>query len=192
MNSNKYWNERYQSQDTPWTLNTISPPIQYFFENLGKEKKYKILIPGAGLGFEAQFLHKLGHEVHIVDISEHAILAFKKKFPGIPVNQIHCENYFEHLDLYDFIVEQTFFCALSPDLRENYVKHTRKLLLPKGRLIGLLFDDVGSCTNPPFRANRNEYQNFFEESFHILKLETCYNSIKPRQGNELFFIFEKN
>ena len=192
MNSNKYWNERYQREDTPWTLNRVSPPIQFFFENLGKGKKYKILIPGAGLGFEAQYLHDLGHEVHIVDISENAIFAFKNKFSEIPVNQIHCESYFDHIDLYDYIVEQTFFCALTPDLRKSYVKHTLKLLYPKGKLVGLFFDDVGSFTNPPFRVNRNEYQNLFEQSFQILKLETCYNSIKPRQGNELFFIFEKN
>ena len=37
-----------------------------------------------------------------------------------------------------------------------------------------------------FIKNKKEYQNLFTPYFELRTLEACYNSIKPRQGNELF------
>ena len=36
-----------------------------------------------------------------------------------------------------------------------------------------------------------EYIQLFYAKFEITVFEKCYNSIKPRQGREFFFIFEK-
>ena len=34
--------------------------------------------------------------------------------------------------------------------------------------------------------SKEEYISYFESYFEIKILESCYNSIKPREGNELF------
>jgi SAM-dependent methyltransferase len=100
-------------------------------------------------------------------------------------------DFFDHQDSYDLILEQTFFCALSPSLRNDYVTHMHRLLKSGGKLVGLLFQFPLTESGPPFGGSATEYLDRFEPLFSIQTLETCYNSIPPRQGNELFFIFNK-
>ncbi len=88
-------------------------------------------------------------------------------------------------------MEHTFFCALPISIRKQYVSHTNNLLVHGGKLIGLFFQGESLDAVPPFRATKLEYEELFQEHFKISKLEGCYNSIPPRQGSELFFIFEK-
>ncbi len=45
--------------------------------------------------------------------------------------------------------------------------------------------------SPPFGGNANEYRDIFKPYFEIKNLKRCYNSIKPRQGTELFIEFVK-
>ncbi|MGB0777202.1 MAG: methyltransferase [Flavobacteriaceae bacterium] len=189
MMNNYNWEQRYQDKNTPWTLNQVSPPIKSYFDQ--KKFKGKILIPGCGMGFEAQYLNELGHEVYILDISNAAIKEFKLKFPGFPEDNIFCQDFFNHELKYDLILEQTFFCALPPELRKNYVEHISALLNKNGRLMGLLFEGTGNEGGPPFKLPKYTYKELFKNDFKIKKIEPCYNSIKPRQGSELFFIFDK-
>ena len=99
-------------------------------------------------------------------------------------------DFFELKGQFDYILEQTFFCALDPKLRPAYVQQMHQLLAPGGRLAGVLFNrsfDGG----PPFGGSTAEDQHLFAPRFHLVKLEPCYNSIPPRQGTELFMIAEK-
>ena len=100
-------------------------------------------------------------------------------------------DFFELSDTFDLIIEQTFFCALNPELREKYVQKMHALLKDNGKIIGLLFQFPLTEQGPPFGGSKSEYENLFKDHFTIKKLETAYNSIKPRENNELFFIFEK-
>ncbi|MGG7036091.1 MAG: SAM-dependent methyltransferase, partial [Flavobacterium sp.] len=115
----------------------------------------------------------------------------RNRMPNTHPEQIIHADFFEHYETYDLILEQTFFCALPTDLRKNYAEKMQALLKPKGKMAGLLFQFPLTEAGPPFGGSKEEYVKLFSPLFHILKLETAYNSIKPRQGNELFFIFEK-
>ncbi|MDX1327998.1 MAG: SAM-dependent methyltransferase, partial [Arenibacter sp.] len=96
------------------------------------------------------------------------------------------------LDLSDFdlILEQTFFCALDPDLRPQYVHKMKQLLKPTGKLVGLLFTFPLTESGPPYGGSPEEYKALFGDHFNFKVLEVAYNSIKPRANKELFFIFE--
>jgi hypothetical protein len=60
------------------------------------------------------------------------------------------------------------------------------LLKPKGKLVGVLFNTVFEKDGPPFSGTREEYIKYFTPYFNFNKFETCYNSIQPREGKELF------
>jgi len=92
---------------------------------------------------------------------------------------------------FDLIIEQTFFCAIHPSLRSQYVVKTNQLLLPKGRLVGLLFNVPLHKDRPPFGGSKAEYVGFFQPHFMIKKMEACYNSHYTRQGREVFIHFIK-
>ena len=72
----------------------------------------------------------------------------------------------------------------------GYGRHAN-LLSEKGKISGLLFNFPLTEEGPPFGGSVEEYVNLFSNTFLIKTLELAYNSIKPREGNELFFIFTK-
>lgn len=187
-----YWEERYKKQETGWDLGQISPPLKAYFDQIPEEQKdQKILIPGAGHGHEAVYLWQHGFtNFTLLDFSETAFAKINQDHPNFPTKWLCVQDFFDHTETYDLIIEQTFFCALNPDLRSAYAKKMRDLLKPEGKLVGLLFDRDFDHDGPPFGGNQNEYRTFFAPYFNLKILERCYNSIKPRQGSELFFIFE--
>lgn len=91
-----------------------------------------------------------------------------------------------HHERYDLVIEQTFFCALDPSLRTDYIRHLKDLLVPGGRMAGLLFGVAFEADGPPFGGSAEEYRELFEPHFDILRLESCADSIAPRAGSELF------
>jgi len=186
-----YWNKRYLSKETGWDLGAVSPPIKIFFDNNNLKDK-DILIPGAGHAYEAEYLHSLGYtEVNVVDYSEQAMLNLMERVPSFPFQNLHLHNFFDHGGSYDIIVEQTFFCALNPELREAYKLKMHELLKSNGLLVGLYFNIPLNEDQPPYGGSRDEYKKLFSTHFEILEMDTCNTSIKPRMGNELFFRMQK-
>lgn len=187
----KYWNKRWEEQDTAWDIGAESPAIcNYAIKKIPKTSR--ILIPGCGNAYEADFLVKNGFvDITLIDIAPKLIESIKQKFKNYPQVKVLCEDFFHHKGTYDYIVEQTFFCAIAPEKRSEYVKKTSELLSKQGHLIGLLFDKNFEKNYPPFGGTKEEYQKIFSEKYEIHKLETCKNSIKPRQGTELFMHFIK-
>lgn len=184
-----YWSQRWQNADTGWDIGYASTPLADYFNTL-ENKDLRILIPGAGNAWEAEYLYLKGfNNVFVLDIAPEAISNFGQRVPQFPENQLILGDFFDHFESYDLIVEQTFFCALDPALRAHYVQHSHRLLQPGGELIGLLFDDPLNTDGPPFGGSAGEYRNLFSAYFDILKLETASNSIKPRQGRELLIHF---
>jgi SAM-dependent methyltransferase len=188
--SNTYWNERYTNNDFGWDIGEVSMPLKNYFLQLNN-KDLTILIPGAGNSYEAEFLYLAGFKnVYVLDFAAEPLQNIKQRLPDVPESHLIQQDFFEHNGQYDLIIEQTFFCAINPSLREKYVLQMKKLIKPNGILVGVLFNDVLNSNKPPFGGNENEYRQLFEPVFHIKKMELCYNSIKPRQGRELFVIME--
>ena len=188
----KYWDQRYKNQETGWSIGYASTPITEYINQL-LDKSIKILIPGCGHGYEAEYLLNKGFEnVFVLDYSEVALIEFKNRVPGFPKSNLIKDDFFNHNEHYDLIIEQTFFCALNPSLRDDYVSHCFNLLNKNGKLIGLLFNDILNNDKPPFGGNKELYQELFDRSFKIESIENCYNSIPARKDRELFIKLIKN
>ena len=186
-----YWEDRYINHSTGWNIGYTSTPLKTYIDQL-EDKTIKILIPGAGNGYEAEYLWKNGfNNVYLVDIAKKPLENFKKRVADFPTKQLLNINFFDLNDQFDLIIEQTFFCALDPKLREKYANHMYNLLKPKGKIVGLLFNFELTLSGPPFGGSVLEYRSIFENKFKIKILESAINSIKERQGKELFFIFER-
>lgn len=186
-----YWKKRYEQGSTPWDIGHISPPLKAFIDGLS-DTGTRILIPGAGRGYEAVYLHEKGfREVYICDWVAEACEQFRIQSPSFPTSHILCGDFFELQGKYDLILEQTFFCALDPALRSQYVAKVAELLEVNGILAGLLFASPFNQAGPPFGGTKQEYERLFSEKFEILAMDMSKNSILPRQQNELFFKFLK-
>jgi methyl halide transferase len=186
-----YWENKYLANNIGWDIGYVSPPIKTYFDQL-KNKDISILIPGAGNSHEAEYLFNNGFKnVNVLDFAKQPLNNLQKRIPSFPKENLINENFFEHHKKYDLIVEQTFFCALNPELRINYATKMHELLNEGGKIVGLLFDFPLNDKGPPYGGSVDEYKNTFSTNFCIKTLSRCYNSIEPRQGTELFIIFEK-
>lgn len=188
--SAEYWNQRYLNNASQWDLGAVSPPLKAYFDQLSN-KDISILIPGAGNSYEAIYLLEQGFtNITVIDIALAVIQPLQEKYKNQTAIQFVQTDFFNWEAQYDLIVEQTFFCALDPDLREKYVAKMATLLAENGKLIGLLFNREFQG-GPPFGGDRNIYHQLFEKYFQIDRMDSCYNSVAPRAGTELFFIARK-
>jgi thiopurine S-methyltransferase len=187
MNLNEeFWDNRYQTNEIGWDLGVVSTPLKTYFNQL-ENKTLKILIPGGGNSHEAEYLHNNGFKnVYVVDLSKTALTNIKKRVPTFPETHLIHNNFFDLKDSFDLIIEQTFFCALNPNLRPQHAQKMAELLSAKGKLVGLLFNTPLNEDHPPFGGNKDEYLKYFEPHFDIQIMDACYNSEESRANRELF------
>ena len=72
------------------------------------------------------------------------------------------------------------------------MKKCYDLLSSKGKIVGLLFNFPLTQKGPPFGGSTKEYINLFNPYFNIETMELCYNSVKERNGKEIFIRLKKN
>ncbi len=182
-----YWSNRYSNQTAAWDTGAITTPLKNYIDQV-TNKEIKVLIPGCGNSYEAAYLLQKGFtNITLIDIStilcEKLSIQFDEYLQkGL---QITCGDFFEHHVLYDLVIEQTFFCALDPVLRNRYAAKMHQLLKPGGKLVGVLFNRIFEG-GPPFGGSESEYKELFQPYFTIEIMEPCYNSIAPRSGAEIF------
>ena len=185
-----YWRERYRTAQTGWDLGganagLLAAATTYF------RPGHRILIPGAGRGHEAEALWRRGYrEVYVCDWAEEAFVTLRRSgaLPG--ADRLIVGDFFALDGDYDGILEQTFFCAIDPARRAEYVKQCARLLRPGSRWVGVLFDRDFEG-GPPFGGTRAEYRELFSERFDVESLGRFGGSIAPRRGTELLGVMRK-
>lgn len=172
-----------------WDIGYANPALLAPLESL--DRSARILVPGAGRAWEVEQLFRWGfQQVYALDVAPEARAAFFERVPDFPEEHYLIGDFFDHRGTYDRIVEQTFFCALRPDLRGDYAAKMGELLRPGGILSGLLFDFPLDEHGPPFGGSSEEYRSLFEshpERWGALKLEKATEGIPQRLGREFRF-----
>ena len=127
-----YWDKRYQEGTTGWDLGAANPVLfDYVINNCARDMR--ILVPGAGKAHEVAALWKAGYtNVYAADIAPSAKEEFLKFIPDFPAENYLITDFFELSESFDLILEQTFFCAIDPTLRERYVNQVHHLLSTTG------------------------------------------------------------
>ncbi|TXF90014.1 SAM-dependent methyltransferase [Neolewinella aurantiaca] len=190
-----YWESRYNEGSTGWDIGYPSPPITDYLDQIA-DKSLRILIPGAGNAYEAEYAWKLGFtNVFVMDVAKQPLKTFALRVPDFPRTQLIEGDFFEHVGQYDLILEQTFFCSFPPlpATRSAYAEKMNALLAPGGKLVGLWFNFplTGDLEKRPFGGSQAEYLGYFAPYFETESFAPATNSIAPRMGKELFGIFRK-
>ncbi|PID65864.1 MAG: SAM-dependent methyltransferase [Gammaproteobacteria bacterium] len=192
-----FWQSRYEQGKIGWDMGCTSPPIKAFIDSelANASRDLSILIAGAGNAHEAQYLHQQGfNNVTVVDLVRAPLDNFADNVPTFNKKHLLESDFFaldEQTHQFDLSIEQTFFCAIDPERRAEFVQKTYTLLKPRGRLIGLLWDCDFASDEPPFGGSKAEYEALFSEQFELVRLVPCANSHPKRQGRELFVEFVK-
>jgi SAM-dependent methyltransferase len=193
-----YWQNRWLNQQTGWDLGVPSPPLVAYLSQIPDTQRQamRVLMPGCGNGYEAIWMAENGfRQVTMLDIAQAAVDQMAQRSatelsPFATPPELVCGDFFEHTGQYELILEQTFFCAIDPALRADYVHKMHDLLVEGGKLVGVLFDREFEG-GPPFGGSSAAYRVLFAPFFHIHAFAPCYNSAAPRAGTEIFMVLEK-
>ncbi|MCH2044002.1 MAG: TPMT family class I SAM-dependent methyltransferase [Saprospiraceae bacterium] len=187
MLDQEYWENRWQNAETGWDAGSATSPFISYFETI-QNKQLKVLIPGCGNAHEAAYLHEQGFEnVYVCDWAKEPLANLKNRLPSFPSEHLIHANFFDLQEQdFDLILEQTFFCALTPDLRDAYCQKMAELLKEDGQLVGVLFNFPLTEKGPPFGGDKASYENHLKSYFSSISIEPCTTSIKPRLGHELW------
>jgi methyl halide transferase len=186
-----YWSSLYENESTGWDIGYPAPALVDFLDRL-PDKSIRILIPGAGRGWEVDYAYRQGFgSVYYLDFATPAAALFKKQFPLFPADQVIVEDFFNMNERFDLILEHTFFCSLQPLRRREWARQCFQLLRQGGKIAGLLFNHEFGHEGPPYGGTETEYRELLSLDFDVEFLELCTKSIKPRAKRELFFVASK-
>jgi len=193
------WNSRYLAADTPWDKGTASPIIDELMAKLPQffQAGSKVLIPGCGRGHDTQPFLQAKMPVTGLDISAEALVDAAKVYGEHEQLRWVSEDIFSmpdaHKEHYDIIWEHTCYCAIPPELRENYVDSMVSLLKPNSYFIGTFFIETGVPINqgPPFFTSRDDVFQNFERKFHLVWEAKPTQSYAGREGREWVMIWRK-
>tara|TARA_S200000501_G_scaffold8750_1_gene7862 strand:+ start:84403 stop:85008 length:606 start_codon:yes stop_codon:yes gene_type:complete len=194
-NSPKFWEDIYLKNDIGWDLNGPTPIFLHLSKFL---KTGKVCIVGCGRGFDAVMFAKKGFDVMAVDFAPSAIKSLKSLANKENVNLNALEKDIFSIDsdffeTFDYVIEQTCFCAIHPSLRSDYEELIKKILKPYGKLIGLWFplDKPINEGGPPYGTTIKEVKRFFNIGWKTIREEFSNFSVDSRIGREKLIIFQK-
>lgn len=185
-----FWQQRYDEKRTGWDLGQPAPPFVSFLNSLDTIPPGRVAVLGCGRGYDAILFASKGFQVVGFDFAPAAISEARKLAEKNNANIDFLQrNIFElepnFLGSFDYVVEHTCFCAISPSKRADYVQLVKNLLRPSGELIALFFTHSRQG-GPPFGVTVEEIKNYFCNDFEFISLEPVNNSIAARQGEEHF------
>ena len=195
VNTAEFWEACYETEMDNWDLGGPTP----VFERIASEiPKGRICVIGCGRGYDAVTFAKAGFEVTAIDFAQTAVLSSRENARKEEVEMtVLREDFFdlpdELHDQFDYVLEYTCFCAISPERRFEYDRVIWQLLKPEGKLLGLFFplDKNVDEGGPPWGVNISELHALFSLHWNLESEEMPKESIEPRADREVMMIWKK-
>ena len=196
VSSSDFWDNCYSNNDTGWDLGSPTP---IFIDWCNQIKiKSKICVPGCGNGYDVLYFAQKGHDVTAIDFAKKPISRLKKESDhnGLNINLVQKDIFslsMNSKNKFDYIVEYTCYCAISPNMRAKYIDVMYDLLKPGGEFIGV-FLPINKDLNeggPPFGINLDETIELFLNKFQLIESIKHPLSIDHRSDKEQFIRFLK-
>jgi SAM-dependent methyltransferase len=189
------WEADYLRKTDGWDLGGATPAFKSLADS-GRFKPGRMIVPGAGRGHDAREFARHGYQVTAIDFSPYVINEMKRLAdPQAPIEILQHDLFALPRDLdgsFDYVLEYTCFCAIDPKRRPEYSDLVTRLLRPGGVYIDLAFPLDDRAGGPPFAVSDSELLNLYQErGFKLLSREVPVDSVSPRRGAEMLFIFKK-
>ncbi len=189
-NIQRDWNQAYLNQETPWNMNANNPLFEKHASKLLRESGPDWLIPGAGHGHEITYFESHSKKVTAFDLSLQAQKEFQKLYPKSSCDY-RVEDFFDSsLKTFDVVIENYFFVALDPAMRQKTLQRIHTLLKNKGFYAGVFFTR-SSQQGPPFGLSEWELRAHVEHLFEIKEWIRSPFSHPKRQDMELWVVLQK-
>ena len=165
-----FWQERFESQRTPWDRGAVNPALAPLLAQGVLPLGARVLVPGCGAGYEVVQLAAQGFRPVAVDYAPAAVGLTRARLAqaGLDAEVIEADL----LDWapsapVDAIWDQTCLCALHPDLWVAYAQRLASWLAPGGSLMLLAVQIErdgrrdGRIEGPPYHCDINAVRALF-------------------------------
>lgn len=211
-----YWDQRFNSGDTPWELNAPSGALFEAVSAMYADERalqgVTVLSPGCGTGADALELARRGALVTALDWSPHACARLKERSARLrlpsflgDVQVVHGDFFASSPNQVELVCEHTFFCAIDPVRRPEYVRAVIRWLQPGGYLIGNFFilpeSEISELSElslaksgdgPPFATTESELLGLLNSHFDTVTLRPASKGEPGRRaGMEWIGIFRR-
>lgn len=197
------WEQHYLDDHTPWEKGAAAPPLLDWLDANPGRILGRVLAPGCGLGHDIRAIAAVCPEAEIIglEISPTAIER-AREFPVTGREHYELGDLFElpgeMRNAFDWIWEHTCFCAIDPELRDDYVRAVASALRPGGQLLGVFYLDPYDEEHPPgggppHGSSVEELKTRFIESgpFEIFEEFVPESAYEGREGRELILRLRK-
>ena len=197
QNLPEYWENLYQNKESYWDIGSVSPPFEEILSHPLFPKTGRVLVPGAGHGWDANALAKRGYETIAVDFAQSAYESLSELSDKNPKLSSLKLDIFDltpkSTDLFDVVYEYTCFCAIHPGRRDEYFEIWHKMLKPDG-IVAALFYPLINETNlegPPHPTSEGELMARLDGVFEIVGSFVPQKSHPSRVGKEKVLFLKK-
>lgn len=200
------WEGDYRRGTAGWSLHAPTPVFQHLLaeKNSRGDMNFppgRMLVPGAGLGYDAREFARHGFDVVAVDFAQDAAEAMHHALRTAETpdtaHEIVQGDLFQlpasRNESFDYVLEYTCFCAIDPARRIEYADVMARVLKPGGIYIALAFPLDEHDGGPPFTVKTDDLIGLFEaRGFVLLRREMHPATIKPRKGREELIVMHKS
>jgi len=165
------WEARYQSGDMPWEKGEPSPGLVDFLAAHPELPRATVCVPGCGTGHDVRAWAKAGFDAQGFDLAASAVKLAREKTTAAGLKAGFQNADFlkdEPPQRFDWLFEQTLYCAIDPRQREEYARAVLRWLKPAGQFLAvhyLIPDEDG----PPFGTTREEVIKRFSPQFELIE-----------------------
>jgi cyclopropane fatty-acyl-phospholipid synthase-like methyltransferase len=186
------WQERYQTEDTPWDKGEPAPGLVDWLKKQTLDPDARVLVPGCGRGHDASAWAKAGFDTTGMDLAEIALSDAREKYESLPNLAFFPGNFLDEKpqEPYDVIFEHTLYCAIDPARREDYAKSLPNWLKPGGYFLAIHFIFPLDEEGPPFGASKDEIINRFQTNF-TLRDDWKPRHFEGRKNEEWMFLWQR-
>lgn len=197
QNLPEYWEDLYKAKKDVWDLGKVSPILEEFFKHASCPKTGRVLVPGAGRGYDAAAWAQRGHETLAVDFSQTAFAALnsltekQRKLTVLNIDLFELTP--KSTQPFDIIFEYGCFNSVHPGRRDEYFEVWDRMLQPNGIVIAAFYPLIRttSLDGPPHPTSEGELMARLDGVFDVQEKIIPKKSSKERVGKEEIWILTK-
>jgi hypothetical protein len=175
--------------ELPWDRAVPNPLLVEWFD------KHKLsgagrpaAVVGFGNGRDAEFIAIRGFATTAFEVSETAVSAARKRWPGSPVNYVKGDLLAlppEWNQAFSLVLESLTIQSLPRDIRKSAIEGVRSLVAPGGTLLVIataIADDAPVQEDPPWPLKESEVKSIAGDGLRLTSLEHFPIDGEPNLG----------
>lgn len=196
-----FWESLYNNKKDYWNVGKPTPALLDFFNHPSCPKSGNVLVPGAGVGLDAEAWANRGHSVLAVDFCPTSVDALdkisrsNKNFRSLDLDlfSLSPKDPKKGGETFDIVYDYGTFTAIHPGRRDEFFEVCYKMMKDDALLILLIYPISNGSTmqGPPHATSEGELRARLDGIFDIVERIPVQNSLSGREGKEEFWLLKK-